>query len=503
MHACEGDLLLDLSSAAMTPEVISALLSFAAACGLGERRSAWIDGETAADPSLEAIPAPALRCPPGQVSEVDGQDISRALDASRQWPETLAMAIRRGEIGGAGGRPFTDILQLGPETADPGPAMVTRSLTAAGGAAPRVHFLSSKEGNRLRRLTARLDPGTTAIVFAEREILAPEIRMLASRLRGWLIAHLGEAAARRQLFAVTRDVETARALGMDPARIMGFTNRSHASFSCWSPLNLGLQIAIGPDALLDLRRGAHQMDMHFRDAPSAINLGTLLGLADFWHEDMLGLAQADPMQFGAGPDDWAAYMRGLRSRRGASSSPGRARVADLLVSALPEDVDWDEYQVSAMAEGLHSLRQRSHGGRQRRPGGPVLIEPRRGASLPEPGQPTVILAYGRFDAVTLGRLMALSEHRLFVTASLRGRSFRSEPRRVPEEVARLGRVFSTGSMTGTDPVLHGLVAHLVQLRGLTPEAGPHTGRAAEVITFPGFSGRRRRSGAQQLPHRTG
>ncbi|WP_157982268.1 hypothetical protein [Oceanicella sp. SM1341] len=502
LHAREGDLLLDLSCSALTPEVLSTLLALEEGAGLAGRRRAWLAGETAVDPALEAFPAPALRHPPGQPAEVDGRDISRALEACRHWPETLAGAIRSGEIGGAGGRRFTDVLHLGPEAGDPGPAMVAQSLCHPAAEGPVVHFLSPGEGDRLRRLTARLDPATTAVVFAEREIIAPEMRMLAGRMRGWLLARLGAEGAQRQLFAVTRDVETARAFGLDPGRIVGFTNRSHASFGCWSPVHLGLLIAIGAEALAELRSGAHHMDLHFRDAPAAENLGLLLGLADFWHEDMLGLGQADPLQFGAGPGGWAGYARGMRARRGAPPAQGRARVADLLVSALPEEQGWDDYQVAAMAEGLHSLRLRTHGGRARGPGGPKLIEPRRGEGAPAPGQPTVTLAYGRFDAFTLGRLMALTEHRLFVTASLRGRSFRAEPRRAQGEVARLGRVLCGGSATGTDPALRGLLSHLMHLRGVAPAASSLAGHGAEVISFPGLSGRRR-GGAQQRPHRTG
>ena len=279
-------LLLDLSRTALDQTVLDALLDFARARGVTGFRDAMARGEPVNATERRAALHMALRAPPGSF-RTGAEDASAEVHATLAAMERFTRAIHAGEVRGATGERFRDVVNIGIGGSDLGPAMATRALWRDG-SPMRAHYLANVDAHAWDALRATLDPRTTLVLVASKTFATQETMANAALARSWLAAALGEAQAGAHLAALSTNLAATAAFGIAPDRVFGFRDWVGGRFSLWSAIGLSVALACGWDVFARLLAGARAMDEHFLAAPDSENLPLLLALAELWHVDALG-----------------------------------------------------------------------------------------------------------------------------------------------------------------------------------------------------------------------
>jgi glucose-6-phosphate isomerase len=418
-------ILVDLSRTGLSADTLDLLLDHAGALGLDAARARLLDGDGPHAADRARLPPPALRRPPGRPARIGGEDISVDLAAWRHWPESLAEAVRDGQLGAASGAPLADVVHLG-RAEEAGSAALAAAALAPRNGRPQVHFTTETDGAELLGLLDRLDPGRTLVVLGAETMAAPLYRAAAGRLCQWLALALGSRAA-CHLAAVSAEPDTARVLGVPAERIILAPPRIVDGLSVWSPVHLGLMLALSPEVRAGLAAGAAGMDEHFRTAPLRACLPVLLGLADLWTERALRAAPPAVVACDPALRIWPRFAAGLRGAGLRSGTPPGLAAHELVVSAEPQCGDWSGYLAAATAEALARLSRRNAGedraalvSRLRALGlAPDEADERARRRSAATQEPAILIGHARLDAAMLGRLIALHEHRAFVLSALR------------------------------------------------------------------------------------
>ncbi len=282
-----GDVLLDLSRTAISSEVLVALLALARATDVAGFRDAMARGEPVNATERRAALHMALRAPPGVPFRAGEEDAAAAVQGTLALMRAFTEAVHAGEIRGATGQAFTDVLNIGIGGSDLGPAMAARALWTP--AAPlRAHYLANVDAHAWEEMRARLDPARTLVLVASKTFTTQETMTNAALARDWLAQALGADKAGLHLAALSTNLDATSAFGIAPSRVFGFRDWVGGRFSMWSAIGLSLALALGWDAFLRLLAGARMMDEHFLAAPLHTNLPVLMALTEIWHVNALG-----------------------------------------------------------------------------------------------------------------------------------------------------------------------------------------------------------------------
>ncbi|MCB1889749.1 MAG: glucose-6-phosphate isomerase [Rhodocyclaceae bacterium] len=287
--ATAAGLTLDYSKNALDEAVLAALVALAAERQVDGLRDALLAGERINRTENRAVLHMALRAPQGAGFAVDGVDVMPAVVAVRERMLAFAESVRSGEWTGHGGEAIRDVVNIGIGGSDLGPRMACEALAAEAAGGPRMHFVSNVDGHALAGVLDALQPETTLFVIASKTFTTLETMRNADSARAWLLdAGLPRAAIARHFVAVSTHAEAVSAFGIDTANMFGFWDWVGGRFSMWSAVGLSLAIAVGEAGFRALLDGAHQMDRHFAEAPLAANLPVLLALVGLWNRDFLG-----------------------------------------------------------------------------------------------------------------------------------------------------------------------------------------------------------------------
>ncbi len=289
------DLSLDISRTAIDAAVREALFELARAADLEGFRRRLFAGEPVNVTEGRAAMHMALRAPAGSGlrATLPGgtDDAAKLAAAERERMRAFVEDVHSGRILGATGRRFTCVLNVGIGGSDLGPRVATEALTLAADNTPmQARFLSNVDGHAFEAATHHLDPATTLILVASKSWTTPETAMNAAALRAWLSGALGEDAVGTHFVALSTNLAAVRAFGIPQERTFGFRDWVGGRYSLWSPVGLVIALAAGWQAFQGLLDGAWAMDQHFRDAPLDRNLPVLLALAGIWHVNGMGCA---------------------------------------------------------------------------------------------------------------------------------------------------------------------------------------------------------------------
>jgi glucose-6-phosphate isomerase len=454
------DLLLDYSKTAVTAQTRTLLIELAESAGLARQRDAMFAGEAINTTEKRAVLHTALRAPKNRRILVDGRDVVPAIHETLDRLAAFADGVRDGSIAAADGAPFTDIVNIGIGGSDLGPVMVTLAL-APYHDGPRLHYVSNVDGAHIADTLAKLDPARTLFIVASKTFTTIETMTNAATARRWIAGALGEAAVGAHFAAVSTALDKVAAFGIAPDRVFGFWDWVGGRYSVWSAIGLPVMIAIGPAHFRAFLDGAHAMDEHFRTAPLDRNLPVLLGLIGIWHRDICGYPARAILPYDQRLLRLPAYLQQLDME----SNGKRVRKDGSPVERPSGPLVWGEPGTN----GQHAFYQLIHQGTDTIPcefmvaaegHEPELAHQHRlllanclaqsealmkGRTLEEardaltkqglptaeiealaphkvfPGsRPSITLAYRRLDPFTLGRLIALYEHRVFVEAAIWG-----------------------------------------------------------------------------------
>jgi glucose-6-phosphate isomerase len=282
----EGGLMLDFSRVRLDAQVLRELLGLARDCGLEEARRQLFDG---ADVNCTEL-RPAMHMALRDAERLSASGLRDAGEAGQSQERMLQFAaeLHRGRLPADPDSAVSDIVHIGIGGSLLGTRLLYEALAKRGSQVPRCHFLGSVDAHARTALLPELDAARTVAVVVSKSFGTADTLMHARQVRRWLESRLGEASAGLRMFAVTEQVERARAEGFLPAQTMYLPSWVGGRYSLWSPVSLSAAAAMGETAFRELLEGAAAMDRHFLEADLGDNLPVLMGLIGAWHRNICG-----------------------------------------------------------------------------------------------------------------------------------------------------------------------------------------------------------------------
>lgn len=452
-----GEMLFDYSKTNIDARAKSLLIDLAMSSGVVEKRQAMFGGEKINVTEGRAVLHTALRAPVGTHVLVDGADVMPAIHATLGRMAAFADDVRSGRFSGQGGK-ITDVINIGIGGSDLGPAMATLAL-APFHDGPRLHYVSNVDGAHIHDTLRGLDPSTTLVIVASKTFTTIETMTNAQTARDWMAQSVADTGA--QFAALSTAAQKTAAFGIDPARVFGFEDWVGGRYSLWGPIGLGVMLAVGPKAFTAFLQGGHAMDQQFLTAPFDQNLPVMLALVGVWHNQICGYATRAVLPYDQRLSRLPAYLQQLEMESNgkrvamdgsdlASHSgpvvwgePGtngqhafyqlihqgsRVVPCEFLVARHGHEPDLAHQHVLlvsnclAQSEALmrgRSLIQATAIMAQKGLTGDALDMQARHRVFPG-NRPSTTLAYPQLTPFTLGQIIALYEHRVFVEGVILG-----------------------------------------------------------------------------------
>jgi glucose-6-phosphate isomerase len=279
-------ILLDYSKNLITEETLALLLNLAREADLEGWIGKMFGGEKINFTENRAVLHTALRNRSGRPVLVDGADVMPGIQGVLAHMRDFSDSVRGGRWLGYTGKPITDIVNIGIGGSDLGPAMVCAALAPYGKPGLNAHFVSNIDGTHLAETLKRLDPETALFVIASKTFTTQETLTNARSARAWFLRHAGnESAIARHFVAVSTNAQEVAKFGIDTANMFEFWDWVGGRYSLWSAIGLPIALYIGMDNFEALLQGAFEMDEHFRTAPLEKNMPAIMGLLGIWYNN--------------------------------------------------------------------------------------------------------------------------------------------------------------------------------------------------------------------------
>jgi glucose-6-phosphate isomerase len=281
-------LLLDYSKNRVTAETMRLLSDLARAADVEGWRERMFAGEKINNTEGRAVLHVALRAAADQVITVDGENVVPAVHAVLDQIRAFSEAVRAGGWTGQTGQRITDVVNIGIGGSDLGPVMACEALKPYHQRGLTVHFVSNVDGTHIAETLRTLNPETALFIVASKTFTTQETIANARTARAWLVDRLGEAAIPKHFVALSTNAGEVAAFGIDTRNMFAFWDWVGGRYSLWSAIGLPIAIAIGFEGFAALHAGGRAMDHHFRSAPLERNLPVILALIGIWNTDFLG-----------------------------------------------------------------------------------------------------------------------------------------------------------------------------------------------------------------------
>lgn len=501
------DIMLDYSKNRVDVEAMTALFDLARAAGVEDRRDAMWAGKAINSTEGRAVMHMALRFDGEEAVMVQGVDVMPDVREVLSRIKTFTEQVRDGSIKGHKGDKFTDIVNIGIGGSDLGPAMVTLALEPYTRADLRAHYVSNVDGAHMHDTLKRLDPKTTLFIIASKTFTTDETMTNANTARKWLVDTLGDKAVGDHFAAVSTNIEAGGAFGISEERIFGFWDWVGGRYSIWAAIGLPVAITVGYDNFAAFLKGAAAMDRHFRDQPIEKNLPVIMGLLGVWYRNAWGFATQAVLPYDQRLSRFAAYLQ----QQDMESNGKSVRLDGQSVDYETGPIVWGEPGTN----GQHAFYQLIHQGTSVIPCDFLIaanpqedLPPHHaklaancfaqsealmlGKTLEEvtaelvaagmdednikklaphkvfPGnRPSNTIVYNKLDPKTLGSLIALYEHKVFVQGAIWDiNSFDQWGVELGKQLAKaiLPKVEGTAGSESHDSSTRGLLSYYHQLR---------------------------------------
>ena len=276
----------DYSKNHIDKDIQAALLGLAKEAGLEDARKAYFSGETINQTEGRAVLHTALRAKENADIRVDGENVVPAIYAVRSKISAFANAVIAGERKSSTGQAFTDVVNIGIGGSDLGPVMITEALAYYKNHL-NVHFMSNVDGDHVTEVLKEVNPATTLFVVVSKTFSTQETLTNATTAKQWLVDALGAAAVGDHFVAVSTNLAAIDAFGIQSENVFPMNDWVGGRFSLWSAVGLSIALAVGPDHFEALLEGANEMDTHFATAPIDENIPVILALLTVWYTSFL------------------------------------------------------------------------------------------------------------------------------------------------------------------------------------------------------------------------
>lgn len=451
----QEDLLFDFSKNLINQQTLELLIGLAHQSKMSEWINAQFLGKKINTSENRAVLHTALRSPATGSVLVNGKnviaDVHQVLGKIRSFSES----IRAGKICGHTGKKLRHIVNIGIGGSALGPLMVCEALKPYASPDLTAHFVSNVDATDIAETLKKLDPETTLFIVSSKTFTTQETIANARIARAWLIQHLGtENAVSKHFVAVSTNLEETTKFGIDPAHVFEFWDWVGGRYSLWSAIGLPVALYIGMDNFERMLAGAHAMDQHFCNTPFEQNIPVILGLLGVWYGNFFNVGSYAILPYDQYMQHFPAYLQQLEME-----SNGKR------VDRDGNEVDYDTHFTvwgASGTNGQHSFYQLIHQGTRMVPTdflaplnshNPLgnhhdmllancfaqsealmlgkntaevraelekqgLSKDQQEALLPYkifPGnRPSNTILFDRLDPYTLGRIIALYEHKVFV-----------------------------------------------------------------------------------------
>jgi glucose-6-phosphate isomerase len=277
----------DYSKNHIDKDIQAALLGLAKETGLEDARKAYFSGDTINQTEGRAVLHTALRAKEDADIRVNGENVVPKVYGVRAKIKAFTNAIIAGEQKSSTGQAFTDVVNIGIGGSDLGPAMITEALTYYKNHL-NVHFMSNVDGDHVMEVLKKVNPATTLFVVVSKTFTTQETLSNATTAKKWLVEALGENAVADHFVAVSTNLAAIDAFGIQSKNVFPMNDWVGGRFSLWSAVGLSIALAVGPDNFEALLDGAKQMDEHFASAPFEDNIPVMLALLTVWYNNFLG-----------------------------------------------------------------------------------------------------------------------------------------------------------------------------------------------------------------------
>ncbi len=281
-----NDILYDFSKNRITDETMALLLELATEVKLPEKIQAMFNGEKINNTEDRAVLHVALREKGESPLCIDGVDIMPEIRQERERVNRLAESIRSREWRGVTGQAITDVVNIGIGGSHLGPLMATEALRAYSLHDINIHYVSNIDENHINDTLEYLNPETTFFIIASKTFTTQDTMVNAETARQWYINKIGnDEDIHRHFSAVTSNITLATEFGITEENIFKMWDWVGGRYSLWSAIGLSIVIAIGSknfDALLD---GAFEVDQHFKSAPADKNIPVIMALLGVWYNN--------------------------------------------------------------------------------------------------------------------------------------------------------------------------------------------------------------------------
>jgi glucose-6-phosphate isomerase len=349
--AADG-LFIDYSKQLVTADTMRLLGALARECGMKAWIGRLLGGERVNDTENRAALHTALRAV--RPVRFGGADVTREVAEVRAEMRRFANGARTGRLRGATERAFTDVVNIGIGGSDLGPRLVCEALAPYARGRLRTHFVSNVDGAAIASVLGKLAPATTLIIVTSKTFTTQETLANAHTARAWIERALGPKATARHFCAVTSEPARAAAFGIPASRVFRMWDWVGGRYSLWSAVGLPIALAIGAGRFAELNAGARSMDEHFARMPLARNAPAVLGLLEVWNVNFRGASTRAVLPYDERLRLLPAYLQQLEMESCGKRATRDGRIARYATAP----VTWG----SAGTDGQHAYFQLLHQG---------------------------------------------------------------------------------------------------------------------------------------------
>jgi len=453
--SCEAEgLLLDYTRQRVNSRALELLQDLAANADLSDRINALLSGEAVNNTENRPALHTALRRPLDRPLVVGGRNLMDDVRAERLKLETFVRGVHAGNISTSAGKHFRTIVNIGIGGSDLGPVMAVEALARFRKRDLEVRFVSNVDGCQISDVIETADPATTLFVICSKTFTTLETMTNARLARQWIAGKLGEGALKHHFAAVSTNHKAMDEFGINADYRFTMWDWVGGRYSIWSSIGLAVALAVGVDHFRSFLAGGSAIDDHFASAPFTQNLPVLLGLLGIWNTNFMGCATHAVLPYDQRLHRFAAYLQQLEMESNGkhvhrdgtpfdhATGPvlwgepgsnaqhsffqllhqGTADVAMDFIAPVRASNQFQEQQNYALANCFAQAEAFALGQTEAQVrselGGKGMSEAQVASLVPHKvhvgNRASSILLFQALDPTTLGKLIALYEHKVYV-----------------------------------------------------------------------------------------
>ena len=286
-HLQWDDFLVDYSKNKINQETVNLLLKLADEVQLKEAISSYFAGDAINQTENRAVLHMALRAPETAPYLVEGKNVMPEIFEVKNKIKQFTDEVLNGDRKGFTGKPFTDIVNIGIGGSDLGPAMVVEALQFYKNHL-NVHFVSNVDGDHVNEIIKKLNPETTLFVIVSKTFTTQETLTNSETIRAWFLKSATQDDVAKHFVAVSTNIQKVTDFGINPDNIFPMWDWVGGRFSLWSAVGLSISLAVGFENFDGLLKGANKMDNHFQTTSFDKNIPVILALLSIWYNNFFG-----------------------------------------------------------------------------------------------------------------------------------------------------------------------------------------------------------------------